>query len=76
MPREIDQRDPLRSVCEVRQPERGLARGRGQHHALGAEKIVLAKVIVDQERQHEQRPQRRLMVALLPCEIGLPLIRA
>ena len=55
-------------MCE---PKRGLARSRGQHHALGAKKLVLGEEIVHQERQREQRPQQRLVVAGTSLEIGI-----
>ena len=56
---------------QMRQPERGLAGGAGEHHAARAEEFVLGKIIVDQERQHEQRPQQRLVIALSAGESGI-----
>ena len=50
---------------QMGEAERSLAGGGGEHHAFRAIKFVLGQEVVDQERQHEQRPQQRLVVALL-----------
>ena len=56
---------------QMRKAERGLARRTGEHHAGRAEKLIFREEVVDQERQHEQRPQQRLVVALPPGESSI-----
>src|SRR5579862_2036893 len=51
--------------------ERGLAGGAGEYDAARAEKFLLAEEIVDQERQHEQWPQQRLIVTIEPLEVAV-----
>ena len=53
---------------QMREAEGGLAGRARQHHAACAEEGVLREKIIDQERQHEQRPQQRLIIAGTPCE--------
>src|SRR4051812_1831793 len=56
---------------QMRQSERRLAGSAGEHHAARAEEFILRKVIVDQEREHEQRTQQRLVIALSAGESGI-----
>ena len=53
---------------QMRETERGLAGGAGEHHAARAVEFILGQKIVDQKRQHEQRPQQRLIIALAAGE--------
>jgi hypothetical protein len=55
-------------VQEMCESERGLAGRGGEDYAVSAKEADLGKVIVDQERQHEQRPQQGLIIALAPGE--------
>src|SRR5260221_2605125 len=56
---------------EMGKTERGLAGGAGEYDAPRAIKLVLAQIIVDQKRQHEQRTQQRLIVALAAGKRGI-----
>ncbi len=57
---------------KMREAERGLAGGAGEHHAARTVKLILRQEIVDQKRQHEQRTQQRLVIALATGKGGIP----
>ena len=53
---------------QMRETVSRLAGGRGEHHAFRAIEFALGEKVINQERQHEQRPQQRLIIALLAFE--------